>query len=394
MWLRALICVFILCASSTLAEYAQPTLPPTPTEIVRHHGYTAEEHTVSTPDGYILKLHRVLPQGGNDTTSRPVVFLQHGILGSSVDFLLQGPQKSLPFQLADAGYDVWMGNFRGNWYSRKHYKWNSWDKKFWDFEWQEFGVMDLPSMLDHVILTTGGKKVHFIGHSQGATAAFVLLTMQPEYNKIFKTFQALAPITFLKNTKSPFVKALARMTFTTDVVSEYLGDGQFIPSARLLDLGGRLLCKDHATTQSLCLNTLFLLTGFDSDQLNKTLLPEIFTRHPAGSSVYELIHYAQVVKSGNFAQYDHGIVGNLKRYGSTNPPSYDLSKITAPVTLHYAPNDWISTPEDVEYFAQKLSNCTGKYLVQSPKFSHYDFLWGENVKQQVYEKVLKVINKT
>ncbi|XP_055677827.1 lipase 3-like [Lutzomyia longipalpis] len=370
-----------------------PTLPATPTEIIRHYGYTAEEHSVQTPDGYILKLHRIPPYGGNESATHQVVFLQHGVLGSSADFLIQGPQNSLPFQLADAGYDVWMGNFRGNMYSRKHLTLSAQEHKFWDFESHEFGVFDLPAMLDHVLLVSGEKKLHYIGHSQGATAALVLLSMQPQYNKMFRTFQALAPIGFMKNAKSPFLKTLSRMTLSPEIVSEYIGNGEFVPSARMLDLGGRILCKDHASTQSLCLNTLFLIAGFDTDQLNKTLLPEIFSRHPAGTSVYELIHYAQEVKSGNFAQYDHGTVGNLKRYGSINPPSYELTKVTTPVTLYYAQNDWLSSIEDTERLAQKLSNCIGKVLIPAEKFSHYDFLWGADVKQQVYDKIVKVLNK-
>lgn len=37
--------------------------------------------------------------------------------------------------LADQGYDVWLGNNRGNLYSRNHSSIPPTNKTFWDFRW-------------------------------------------------------------------------------------------------------------------------------------------------------------------------------------------------------------------------------------------------------------------
>ena len=65
--------------------------------IVRE-GYVAETHTVTTEDCYILEMHRI-PRGKNDVPndniSRPVVFLQHGLLCSSADWVMGSSDNSL-----------------------------------------------------------------------------------------------------------------------------------------------------------------------------------------------------------------------------------------------------------------------------------------------------------
>ncbi|XP_023247843.1 lipase 3-like [Copidosoma floridanum] len=97
--------------------------------LTRLEGHLIETHSVTTEDGYILTLHR-LPGPANSTP----VYIQHGLLESSTDWLVAG-KKSFPHILADHGYDVWLGNARGNTYSKKHKKLSFTDRRFWDFRY-------------------------------------------------------------------------------------------------------------------------------------------------------------------------------------------------------------------------------------------------------------------
>ena len=130
-------------------------------DIVKSNGFSFEEHEVKTDDGYILKTFRVRNKDTKD--GAPVAFLQHGLIDSADAFIMNGFLDSPAFILAEEGYDVWLGNNRGNRFSRKHESLDpdSWDKdikyKFWDFSFQEMADHDALSNLNYVTDKTGVK---------------------------------------------------------------------------------------------------------------------------------------------------------------------------------------------------------------------------------------------
>jgi hypothetical protein len=50
------------------------------------------------------------------------------LLDSGDTFIANNENKALAFVLANRGFDVWVGNSRGNKYSREHYKFDRRDK--------------------------------------------------------------------------------------------------------------------------------------------------------------------------------------------------------------------------------------------------------------------------
>ncbi|KAB1270957.1 Lipase member J [Camelus dromedarius] len=152
MWYLFKMLSFILIFGTTHGTF-QNRRPVNPeanmniSQIISYWGYPDEEYDITTEDGYILGLYRI-PYGktnsDNSSAQRLVVYLQHGLLTSASSWISNLPNSSLGFLLADAGYDVWMGNSRGTTWSRKHLYLETNSKEFWAFrigdslKWKNF----------------------------------------------------------------------------------------------------------------------------------------------------------------------------------------------------------------------------------------------------------------
>ncbi|KAL1110513.1 hypothetical protein AAG570_008041, partial [Ranatra chinensis] len=191
--------------------------------LIIERGYPFESHRVTTSDGYILELHRVPPHDHtiNIAKSRYPVLLQHGLWSSSADWMIPDVNFSLGYQLCNCGFDVWLGNSRGNTYSRNHIKLSAEKQpdQFWNFSFHEMGIYDLPAAIDFILSTTGHKKLYYVGHSQGTTIFFVLTASKPEYNEKIGAMVGLAPVAYLANMKSPSLRKLASIADSIMVIN-------------------------------------------------------------------------------------------------------------------------------------------------------------------------------
>ena len=163
-------------------------------------GYEHEEHVVLTKDGYLLGLHRLPAKKGEvrdhpgTSTGKPVIYLHHGLLmNSEVWICLTSPERSLAFTLVELGFDVWLGNNRGNKYSKKSIHHNPNSAKFWDYSIDDFAWHDIPDSISYILDVTKEPSLSYVGFSQGTAQAFAALSIHPPLNEKINVFIALAP---------------------------------------------------------------------------------------------------------------------------------------------------------------------------------------------------------
>ncbi|XP_055845498.1 lipase 3-like [Episyrphus balteatus] len=386
-----IIIIIILSGISTVISVG-PDIFYTTAQRIANYKYPVETHEVQTSDGYLLTIFRI-PHSRKESNStnnqRPIVFLQHGILSSSDVFILNGPDNALAYLLADAGFDVWLGNNRGNTYGRKHVNISADDTKFWNFSFNEIGMRDLPAMIDYVLHTTNQEKLHYVGHSQGTTIFFVLMSVIPSYNSKIKTAHMLAPVVYLDQAQTPIALIGGPLLGHPSIFSDLVANHELLPDYDAIAIFGSVFCVDGSWLQWICADPLFITGGWDPKHLNYTLLPLALETHPAGTSTTSFLHFFQLSESGYFRKYDYEKEKNNKIYGQDSPPNYNLTNVVSPVRLYYGDNDYFSSLDNIKRIEKILPNIAESYNVPVKAWNHFDFVWAIDVKKYINDKVIK-----
>jgi pimeloyl-ACP methyl ester carboxylesterase len=294
--------------------------------LISKTGFSNEAHKVETSDGYVLKIHRIFPR--QDKSRRGPVLLMHGFLGTAADYLISDPTMALAFQLANEGYHVFLGNYRGSKFSMNHLKLDPLSREYWRFSFDEIALQDLPAIINYILFLSQKQSLFYVGHNQGATALVALLSERPEYNAKIIQAHFLSPIVFMDHPhpvlalKSNEFEETARalrlynfesmVEFTKTIVNNYCGIGDYKYCVRLWEF---IVGRNRVEME-----------------IDPKLLIDIPSFISPTASVRQLLHFLQLYHSGKFQSYEGR--GQTSR-------EYKLANLQVPLYIYHAENDLI-----------------------------------------------------
>jgi len=284
------------------------------------------------------------------------VFFQHGILDSADTWIMHKSRFAPAFVASRAGYDVWLGNTRGNKYSHDHAGSIS-NYDMWNFDFEEMGDSDITAEIDYVLKLTGQRKVAYIAHSQGTTQMFYGLSHNEAYlAERVSVFVALGPVTNLYNCKSSLIQFFANFQNLIADTAGLLGFYEFFPANWLTTGFMRLFC---GTIPQICEFGLFLISDEDPALNDQDRTPVFLGHFPSGTSLRSLEHYAQILTSNKFQRMDYGTSTNRKVYGQDTPPLINLANISqVPIAMFVGTKDQLATLDDNRVTKESLKTLT------------------------------------
>ncbi|CAL8136494.1 unnamed protein product [Orchesella dallaii] len=372
-------------------------------QISHENGYLIDSYNVTTSDGYILTLFRI--SGGRKSPARrgkPSVLLLHGWGNSCEAWIALPNDKNLVFMLADAGWDVWLGNFRGSSFSLQHTILNA-DRNlnFWDFSFHELGLFDFPVMLDQARRVSENDKVFVIGHSQGATATLVAASEVPGINEKIHAAYLMAPAVYIGGAYDPLTTPMLPIASTPgeDLIYNLLQGRIQLRNPRLLfsSLGiqPKDICQSRTLRCKLCDLPTLTPFIFNHNQMNYTNIPRMVSKLFDYATVKSFLHQVQNARSCSFRYYDRGARENLRRYGSRQPPSYNLNRVRGPIYLFWAEQDANVTPSDIQRLVSALPSETVRAVIRvnDDTFNHEDFSVGRDANVLVYKPLIDMMTE-
>eukprot|EP01102_Stenamoeba_stenopodia_P007871 TRINITY_DN2222_c0_g1_i3.p1 TRINITY_DN2222_c0_g1~~TRINITY_DN2222_c0_g1_i3.p1 ORF type:complete len:316 (-),score=87.49 TRINITY_DN2222_c0_g1_i3:110-1057(-) len=283
--------------------------------------------------------------------------------------------------LADAGYDVWLGNNRGNRYCQKHISLRPSDSKFWDFSVDEFALFDVKANINYILKLTGVESVAYVGFSQGCAQGFASLSLDPTLTKKISIFVGLAPASRAKGLSSIFLSTFVENS--PESLFLLFGNKSLLSSA--LYWRNTLSRTFFTTVIDFCCYSLF---GWTMNNLSLAKKRLLYAHLYAFTSVKTVVHWFQVVTYGKFQMYDEYSELSSGKYKTSETIEFPISRIKAPIAIFYGGRDELP---DFDWLLKQMPEDAIIHKID--KYEHMDLIWADDAPTLVFPRVIELLNE-
>ncbi|CAM6117798.1 unnamed protein product [Calypogeia fissa] len=382
-------------------------------DFITSMGYPYESLKVTTTDGYILLLERI-PRHG----SKKVLYLQHGILDSSLGWVFGGVVGSQAFAAYDQGFDVFLGNFRGL-ASRDHVNKRISSQRYWNYSVNEHGTQDIPAMLDkvHELKMNELKKLNVLGeeslgsssengsseklpysicgvsHSLGGAAMLIYMVTRrlegkPHY---LKRAILLSPAGFHGKAPPACVVLHHFLPIFAPVVKPFF-PGLYIPT-KFFRMVFNKLSRDFQNYPALggLVQTLmsYVVGGDSSNWVGAIGMTHYNMEDMPGIAWGVALHLAQMMGTKRFMMYNYGTAkANMQAYGTPHPLDIgaNYGVIDIPVDVVAGKKDKLIPKSMIVTHYQHLKDAGVKASYSEFEYAHLDFTFSN--KDEVLDYVM------
>jgi hypothetical protein len=320
-------------------------------------------------------------------TTTKVAYFQHGLSDTAWCFFQLG-SKSLPFLLMEEGFDVWLGNSRGNVFSLKH-KWkdpNDKNSGFFKYSMEENVKYDLPATIEYIKAKTGKQKMSYIAHSQGSTIFFMLYMSNPTLvESSFDHFTSIGTVFNIAYAAFSPIKLL-------DIIYGIVEKLNMDKSVLVLTDKQRLLISNFCKNFPI-LCQAFFEKGASIKPTKRVDYKQIYNYvyyYPGGTSNSNLLHWSQIHTLKKLVHYNP----NYSKEKTATP--YDinvLKKWKVKALVARTDMDTFSSYEDVTDLINIVNNSSILKVLDLKNYGHLDVLAAESAYEDICVPMVKFLKE-
>jgi len=312
--------------------------------------YPDEIHFARAGDGWRIALYRY--RAAPVARARPPVLLMPGIGANHLNFDLSD-ETSLVRYLSAAGYDVWVVEPRGRGLSSRPQLFSG---RHYDWSFDEYAEQDLPAAAAVVAKASGQGRLHLVGFSTGALAAYAYLSGPAPSVNVASLESLGGPSTFKRT--------------ATHVSGRIVRSLRFLRHRFLM----RVLAPVAGRYHPLPIQLIHNPENLDGPTQRRAMVNVI-----ANFSRNELLQYGDWLMHDAFRSIDQ-----RRDYRA------ELPRIHAPALFMAGPRDLLAPPDAVKDAYDAVSSADKRFVILSRaqrstvNYGHFDMLLGTHARTDVF----------